>query len=92
MGVLQRTNKKELPITLQDVRCLPVENVGVPYDIFMVLSQHSIYKTRMAVRHADGSARRVREHFIESVAYIREGYCTQPKRPDWLPLIVWLYG
>lgn len=86
--ILQRTLKKELPITPQGIRFLPVENVGgVPYDMFMVLSLHSIWKTRMSVRHADVDARPVREHFIESVAYIREVYRAQPEHPDWLPLL-----
>lgn len=82
--ILQRTLKKELPITAQGIRFLPVDNDGgVPYDMFMALSLHSIWKTRMGVRHADVNVRTVRENFVESVAYIREVYRALPEPPDW---------
>lgn len=51
--ILQRTLKKELPITPYGIRLLPTASDDVPYDIVMVLGLHSIWKTRMAFRHAD---------------------------------------
>lgn len=53
----------------------------------MVLSQHSMRKTRMAAQNADEDARTVREYFIESVAYIREVYKAMPEEPEWLPIL-----
>uniref|UniRef100_A0A131Y773 Uncharacterized protein n=1 Tax=Ixodes ricinus TaxID=34613 RepID=A0A131Y773_IXORI len=86
--ILQRTLKKDLPITSQGIRFLSVENDdGIPYDMFMVLGLHSIWTTRMAVRHADVNVRSVRGNFIESVAYMREVYRTLPVPPDWMPLL-----
>ncbi|KAM7313597.1 uncharacterized protein ISCGN_003450 [Ixodes scapularis] len=86
--ILQRTLKKDLPVTPFGIRFLPIENEGgVPFDMIMVLGLHSIWKTRMAVRHADVDVRSVRENFIESLAYIRAVLAAQPEPPDWLPLL-----
>ncbi|XP_077551732.1 uncharacterized protein LOC144165831 [Haemaphysalis longicornis] len=86
--ILQRTLKKELPITPQGIRFLPLESEdGVPYDLIMVLSLHSIWRTRMAVRNADINARPVRENFIESVPYIREVLRVEDEPPEWLPVL-----
>lgn len=86
--ILQRTLKKDLPITEYGIRFLPTSSEGgVPYDMFMVLSLHSMWRTRMAVRHADADARPVRDYFIESVAYIREVYKAQEEQPEWLPVM-----
>lgn len=86
--ILQRTIKKELPITPHGIRYLPVENDGdIPYDMIMVLSLHSIWKTRMAVRHADVDPHTVRENFIEHVVYMREIYRAQPQPPDCVGLL-----
>nr|XP_050033281.1 uncharacterized protein LOC126529855 [Dermacentor andersoni] len=63
--ILQRTLKKDLPITSYGIRFLSVDNEdGVPYDMFMLIALHSIWQTRMAVRNADLHARPVRENFI----------------------------
>lgn len=86
--VLQRTLKKDLPITPRGIRFLPVKNEGgVPYDLIMLLSLHSIWRTRMAVRNADINARPVRENFIESVQYIREVFRAEDDPPEWLPVL-----
>ncbi|XP_077551577.1 uncharacterized protein LOC144165347 [Haemaphysalis longicornis] len=86
--VLQRTLKKDLPITPRGIRFLPVKNEGgVPYDLIMLLSLHSIWKTRMAVRNADINSRPVRENFIESVQYIREVFRAEDDPPEWLPVL-----
>ncbi|XP_042149472.1 uncharacterized protein LOC120842752, partial [Ixodes scapularis] len=50
--ILQRTLKKDLPITAHGIRFLPLENEGgVPYDMFMLLSLHSLWRTRMSVNN-----------------------------------------
>lgn len=41
--ILQRTLKKDLPLTEQGMRFLPIENEGgSPYDMFMLLGLHSL--------------------------------------------------
>ncbi|XP_049517038.1 uncharacterized protein LOC125942838 [Dermacentor silvarum] len=86
--VLQRTLKKELPITPYGIRFLPVESdQGIPFDMFMVLGLHSLWKTRMAVRHADANVRSTRENFIESVSFIREVYRAQSEPADWVSIL-----
>lgn len=86
--VLQRTLKKELPITPLGIRFLPTDNAGgVPYDMFMLLGLHSLWKTRMAVRHVDVDARSTRVNFIESIAYIREIYRAQSEPPEWVAIL-----
>ncbi|XP_075532332.1 uncharacterized protein LOC142564983 [Dermacentor variabilis] len=86
--ILQRTLKKELPITPLGIRYLPTDNEGgVPYDMFMLLGLHSLWKTRMAVRHSDVDTRPARINFIESVAYIREIYRAQSEPPEWVAIL-----
>ncbi|XP_072140477.1 uncharacterized protein [Dermacentor andersoni] len=86
--VLQRTLKKELPITAQGIRFLPVDShQGFPYDMIMLLGLHSLWKTRMAVTHADVNARSARENFVESIIFIREIYRVQADPPDWLGIL-----
>ncbi|XP_049522770.1 uncharacterized protein LOC125945202 [Dermacentor silvarum] len=86
--VLQRTLKKDLPITPYGIRFLPTQNEDtVPYDMFMLLSLHSLWKCRMAVRHAEPNLRSVREYFIESICYIKELYSLQKEQPTWLSVM-----
>ncbi|XP_037564447.1 uncharacterized protein LOC119443955 [Dermacentor silvarum] len=86
--VMQRTIKKDLPITPYGIRFLPTENEGgVPYDMFMLLGLHSLWRTRMAVRHADINVRSTREYFIESVCYIKEVFDAQNEKPEWISVL-----
>ncbi|XP_075542984.1 uncharacterized protein LOC142576648 [Dermacentor variabilis] len=86
--ILQRTLKKDLPITPYGIRFLPTLNEDkVPYDMFMLVSLHSLWKTRMAVRHADVNARPVREYFVESICHIKEMYNLQKEKPTWLSVM-----
>ncbi|CAN7948155.1 unnamed protein product [Ixodes hexagonus] len=86
--IMQRTLKKSLPVSAYGIRFLCVErDGGVPYDMLMVLALHSMWKSRMAVRHADVDARPVRDYFIESVVHLREVYKAQSEQPDWLPVL-----
>lgn len=86
--VLQRTLKKELPITPHGIRYLPTENEdSIPYDMFMLLGLHSLWKTRIAVNNSDVNARPVRENFIESVVYLRDVFLLQAEPPEWTKIL-----
>ncbi|XP_072142056.1 uncharacterized protein [Dermacentor andersoni] len=86
--IVQRTLKKDLPITPYGIRFLPTLNEDkVPYDMFMLVSLHRLWKTRMAVRHAEINARPVREYFIESICHIKELYNFQKEKPTWLSVM-----
>lgn len=86
--ILQRTLKKDLPIHPFGIRFLNVGDTGgVPLDMFMLISMHSLWRTRMADRNADPNARPAREYFIESMVCLREVYRTLSEPPEWLPLL-----
>ncbi|KAM7306544.1 uncharacterized protein ISCGN_010247 [Ixodes scapularis] len=86
--ILQRTLKKDLPVNPRGIRYLAVKNEDeIPYDMIMLLSLHSMWKTRMSLRHADVNVRTVRENFIENIVYVREVYRALAEPPDWLPLL-----
>ena len=86
--ILQRTLKKCLPITPHGIRFLTTDNEeDVPYDTFMLLSLHSMWQSRMALRHADLVVRPVRDYFIESMCYLREVIKMQSEPPEWLPVL-----
>ncbi|CAN7989007.1 unnamed protein product [Ixodes hexagonus] len=93
--VLQRTLKKDLPLDPHGIhlpldphgiRFLSVKNDGdFPFDLVLLLGLHSIWQTRMAVRHADSNVREVREYFRESVSLFVEVHKAQKCVPEWLP-------
>lgn len=84
--ILQRTIKKDLPVDAFGIRFLPVESEdGVPFDMIMILGLYSIWRSRMAVSHADIDARPIRQYFCESVSRAIEGYKIQDPVPEWLP-------
>ncbi|CAN7999892.1 unnamed protein product [Ixodes hexagonus] len=86
--VLQRTLKKDLPLDAHGIRYLAIKNEnGVPYDLVMLLGLHSIWKSRMAVRHADVDVRPVHEYFGDSVRRIVEVWKAQPEVPDWVSVL-----
>ncbi|XP_040070866.2 uncharacterized protein LOC120843536 [Ixodes scapularis] len=84
--VLQRTLKKDIDFTEHSIRFLPVEQHGVvPYDLFMLLGLHSLWKCRMIDRNAE-QPRTTRSLFIEEVAKVRSVYEARPPVPDWFSL------
>lgn len=70
--VLQRTFKKDLPLTSHGIRYLSIAPETVPYDMFFLLGLHGIWRNRMAVRNADVDARSVCSYFVENVCKMRE--------------------
>ncbi|CAN7937651.1 unnamed protein product [Ixodes hexagonus] len=86
--VLQRTLKKDLPLTAHGIRYLPVEEIdSVPYDLIMVVGLHSLWKSRMAVRHADIDMRPACHYFTQSINQLRKMYSFFGETPDWVPVL-----
>lgn len=85
--VLQRTLKKDLPLTPCGIRYLTTENDVVQYDQIMLLGLHSIWRSRMAVRHCDLDARSVCAYFVEHVCKLREVLKQQDCADDVLSLM-----
>lgn len=86
--VLQRTLKKDLPLTAHGIRFLSVDcEEGLPYDTVMLLGLHAIWRSRMAVRHADIDAQPVRSYFVHNVCTRREVYRIHCPGGEWLPLL-----
>uniref|UniRef100_V5IG63 Uncharacterized protein n=1 Tax=Ixodes ricinus TaxID=34613 RepID=V5IG63_IXORI len=69
--VLQRILKKDLPLTPHGIRYLPVDggNSMVPYDMIMLVGLHSLWRCRMAVRHADVDVRPAHRYFVEMMVF-----------------------
>lgn len=86
--ILQRTLKKELPITAFGIRFLPcAEPDGVPVDMLMLLCMQSVWRTRMAVRNADVDARSAMYYFTENVNYTSEVLKLLSDPPNWLSVL-----
>lgn len=86
--ILQRTLKKELPLSPHGIRFLSVKNeAGVPYDLIMLLGLHSIWKTRCAFENADVEVLAVRQYFCKSVCHFLEMLKSQEDVPDWIGCI-----
>lgn len=86
--ILQRTLKKALPLDSHGIRYLAVGNdESVPYDLIMLLGLHSIWKSRMAVRHADVNVRQVHEYFFEITQQVVEVWKAQTCVPDWVTVL-----
>lgn len=86
--VLQRTLKIDLPVSPQGIRflCVPSDN-SVPYDLIMALGLHAIWRSRMAVRHADPQALTVSKYFAQSVSLLYEVHKWQTPDMGWLPVL-----
>lgn len=85
--MLQRTLKKDLDITDQNIRFLPFsKDEVVPYDLFVLLGLHSLWKCRMIDRNAE-PPRTTKSIFVEQVAQLRSAYAAQNVQPDWFPLL-----
>lgn len=88
MGHSATYTKKELPITPYGIRFLPIASEdGVPYDMLMALILHSLWKTRMDVRHERLVIRPAREHFTESILFLREACNVRLDKPEWATLL-----
>lgn len=86
--VLQRTLKKELPVTPTGIRFLSVDNDNeVPYDMIMLLALCSIWRSRMAVRHADLDAKEVRIYFFNLVKQVQSVYLNCDPEPEWTSIL-----
>uniref|UniRef100_V5H822 Uncharacterized protein n=3 Tax=Ixodes ricinus TaxID=34613 RepID=V5H822_IXORI len=86
--ILQRTLKKDLPLDPHGIRYLAVVNDdNVPFDLVFLVGLHSIWKSRMAVRHAESDAKQVHEYFCEMMRQIVEVWRSQSCVPDWLPVL-----
>uniref|UniRef100_A0A4D5RJL9 Putative tick transposon n=1 Tax=Ixodes scapularis TaxID=6945 RepID=A0A4D5RJL9_IXOSC len=86
--VLQRTLKKDLPLTPHGIRYLAVEDEnGVPFDMLLLLGLHSIWRCRMAVRHADVDVRPVYKYYVEHMCFLKEMFKPLQPPPEWLPLL-----
>lgn len=70
--IMQRTIKKELPLTPHGIRYLTTGHDSIPYDTFFLLGLHSIWRNRMAVRNCDINPRTVNSYFTENVSKLRE--------------------
>lgn len=85
--VLQRTLKKDLPLTSHGIRYLSVMPETVPYDLFFLLGLHGIWRSRMAVRNADVDARSVCSYFVENICRLREVFVKQGCDDDLLSVM-----
>lgn len=85
--VLQRTLKKRLCISPSGIRFLNVANDnGVPFDLIMLLGLCSIWRSRMAVRHADPNAKEVRYYFFSLIRRVESVLSNREPKPDWLSI------
>lgn len=86
--VLKRTLKKDLPVSPEGIRFLHVQSDDmVPYDLVMALGLHAIWRSRMAVRHADPHALTVSKYFAHSVSLLYEMHKLQDPEHQWLPVL-----
>lgn len=83
--ILQRTLKKDLYITPHSIRYLPTHpDTSVPYDTIVLLGLHSIWRSRMADRHADIDIQPVHEYFVAVVAQVKSVYIARLPVPEWI--------
>lgn len=56
----------------------------IPLDTVMLVGLHSIWKSRMALRHADVNVGPVRKYFAQTVCELTAVYKTRIPPPEWL--------
>lgn len=85
--VLKRTLKKELYITDPSIRYLPVHTTEkYPYDMIILLCLYCIWRSRMAVRHADIDVQPVHFYFIELTTRVQAVLESLDVTPEWIGL------
>lgn len=83
--VLQRTMKKELPLSSHGIRFLPTHNEeGMLFDLVMLMDLHSIWFSRMARYHCNPDTRPAHLLFRESTYKFTEEQKLQTCHPVWL--------
>lgn len=86
--VLQRTIKKDFQLTPFGIRYLPCEETeGVPCDLIMLITMHSVWKTRMDIRNEHEDAKPAKVYLHEYLLYVRSVLRELPEPPDWLPVM-----
>ncbi|XP_040358075.1 uncharacterized protein LOC121047135, partial [Ixodes scapularis] len=84
--VLRRTLRKDIDLTDHSIRYLYVPNeTNIPYDLFMLIGLHSLWRCRMIDRNAD-IPRTTQSIFLEEIAKVRSVYEAHPTVPHWFPL------
>ncbi|XP_072142097.1 uncharacterized protein, partial [Dermacentor andersoni] len=83
--ILQRTLKKDFPLTYYGIRFLPFKKTATntPYDLFMLLGLYSLWSSRMIDRHAE-PPRSTRSIFREETAQVRSVVATCDPLPEWI--------
>lgn len=85
--VRQRTLKKDLFITPYTIRFLPVPpGEPAPYDLFLILGLHSLWRCRMIDRNAD-PPRSTKSIFLEMISHLKAVYDHLEERPERLPVL-----
>ncbi|XP_042146237.1 uncharacterized protein LOC120848218 [Ixodes scapularis] len=85
--VLPRTLKKQLCISQSVILFLNVSNDdGIPFDMIMLLGLCSIWRSRMAVRHADPSVKEVHHYFFSLVKQVESVFSNRKTKPEWLEI------
>ncbi|XP_070378850.1 uncharacterized protein [Dermacentor albipictus] len=83
--ILQRTIKKDFPLTCYGIRFLPFKNTAsnTPFDLFMLLGLYSLWRSRMTDRYAE-PPRSTRSIFREETAQVRNVVATYDPVPEWI--------
>ena len=86
--MLQRTLKKDFPLSPFGIRYLPCA-VGdeAPCDMFMLMCMHSVWRTRMDVRHAHLKVFPANHYFLEEVIYMRDVFKALSDPPEWITVL-----
>lgn len=83
--VLQRTMRKELPLSPHGIRYLAVDDDdGMPLDMIMLLGLQSIWRARSAYVYSDVDARSSRVYFGEYISRYIEEQKLHECVPEWL--------
>lgn len=59
----------------------------MPYDLIMAVGLHAIWRSRMAVRHADPNELTVSKYFAQNVTMLYEVYKLQDPDLEWLQVL-----
>lgn len=82
--VLKRTLKKDLQITPHTIRHIPMHSRDIlPIDMFVVLGLYSIWRSRMAVKHADIDVKSPLGYFLDIIILIKPLIQSMEQVPDW---------
>lgn len=85
--VIHRNLQKYFDLNSHSIRYLVAPYEDVPFDMFLLIGLHSLWKSRMQDRNAEKTISS-RSHFVQMIIHLKDIYDQEECQPAWYPLLI----